>query len=131
LSGNGKVNTNKKCIVFLKNYADFLENTPSSDKSQTPTLVPSSGVLSIDLMGEHLESYPNNSTISNVVGKKTKNAKYELSLSDDESPPATNNLGEYDKEPIENNLPFISVIMFTENGEPTYCVKTESIFMEL
>ena len=131
LSGNGKVNTNKKCIVFLKNYADFLENNRS-----------------IELMGEHIESSPannrnpeigtiggvrgassqDNSSIPNVGGRKKKNTKDELQLSDDE---VVDNLGEYDKEPIETNLPFISVIMFTENGEPVYCVKTESIFMEL
>ena len=131
LSGNWKVNTNKKCIVFLKNYADFLENNRS-----------------IELMGEHIKSSPannrnpeigtsggvrgasskDNSPTPNVGGRKKKNTKDELQLSDDE---VVDNLGEYDKEPIENNLPFISVIMFTENGEPVYCVKTESIFMEL
>jgi hypothetical protein len=140
----------RKCIVFLKNYADFIENDTS-----------------IELMGEHIKSSPANGPLPNVGGsgnsgardnarnehrnwkflrrtafgtmrgtsigvsqdeRKNKNIKDELVSSDNE---LADNPGEYDKEPIENNLPFISVIMFTENGETIYCVKTESIFMEL
>jgi len=132
LSGDGTFNTNRKSIVFLKNYADFLENDTSvelmgehiesspPDNKRTPELGTSEG-------GRGLSS-PDNSPLPKVEGRKNKKTKDEVLLIDNE--PA-NNPGEYDKEPIANNLPFISVIMFTENGEPTYCVKTESIFMEL
>jgi len=145
------LNTNRKTILFLKNYADFLDNdtslilrNSSVDDTQSLDISPphtplhrdvritSSGILSTELIGEHTESSPRNSLIQNDEGKqKTPTKKTdELSLSDNIHP-GKNTQGDYDKEPIENNLPFISIIMFTENGEPTYCVKTESIFMEL
>ena len=116
---NNNNTNNRKCVVFLKNYADFLENDTS-----------------VDLIGEHIESSPENSQIPPTGGRKTKSTKKsedsELELSDDEMD--GDNIpqpGEYDTAPIKNNLPFISMSMFMDNGEPIYCVKTESIFMEL
>jgi hypothetical protein len=111
------LNAYRKCIVFLKNYADFLENNESNS-----------------LIGEHIPEPAksvggNNSDIS--LGEVDAN---DLELSNDsdvEDQSQDNNLGEYDKSEIQNNLPFVSLIMFSEKGEHTYCVKTESIFAEL
>jgi len=136
------LNAYRKCIVFLKNYADFLENDES-----------------ISLIGEHIPEPPeyfagggNNSDIS--LGEVDAD---DLELSDDsdvEDQSQDNHLGEYvrenrssknedsshifrsftkenDKSEIQNNLPFVSLIMFSEKGQHTYCVKTESIFTEL
>jgi len=133
------LNAYRKCVVFLKNYADFLENDES-----------------ISLIGEHIpesaKSVGGNSDISlGAVGVD------DLELSDGsdaEEEPQDNHLGEYarenrssknedsshifrsftkenDKSEIQNNLPFVSLIMFSEKGEYMYCVKTESIFAEL
>jgi hypothetical protein len=94
----------RKCVVFLKNYADFLEDT------------------SIELSGINItESKEKKENISYVGGD-------DLELSDDEP---DNGEGEYAKTEIQNNLPFVSLIMFSEKGEHIYCVKTESIFAEL
>lgn len=94
----------RKCVVFLKNYADFLEDT------------------TIELSGISItESKDKKENISYVGGD-------DLELSDDEP---DNVEGEYAKTEIQNNLPFVSLIMFSEKGEHIYCVKTESIFAEL
>jgi hypothetical protein len=92
------LNTYRKCVVFLKNYADFIELSP--DNLPSPTRVPHSG------------------TISNIIEDN----------SDDDS---TQSPPEFIDNEIKHNLPFVSLIMFIENGEPFYCVKTESIFAEL
>jgi hypothetical protein len=99
----------RKCVVFLKNYADLLENT------------------SIELSGINItESKETKENISSV-GEEN-----DLELSDDEDESELYNYaGEYDKTEIQNNLPFVSLIMFSEKGEQIYCVKTESIFAEL
>jgi hypothetical protein len=107
----------RKCIVFLKNYADFLENDES-----------------IALIGEHI-------TEPSKTEEKKEEKKEEsiggnldiddFELSEDEEPEQYNYSSEYDKSEIYNNLPFVSLIMFSEKGEHMYCVKTESIFAEL
>jgi hypothetical protein len=134
------LNAYRKCVVFLKNYADFLENDESI-------------VLNGEQIPESAKSIGgNNSDIS--LGDVDVD---DLELSDDsdvETQSQNNHLGEYarenrssknedsshifrsftkenDKSEIQNNLPFVSLIMFSEKGEHTYCVKTESIFAEL
>lgn len=111
----------RKCVVFLKNYADFLENDES-----------------ISLIGEHIEHPKSEEPKSESVGGNNSDISLDdvddLELSEDsdvEEPSQDNHLGEYDKSEIQNNLPFVSVIIFSEKREPMYCVKTESIFEEL
>jgi hypothetical protein len=98
------VESYRKCVVFLKNYADFLEDT------------------SIELSGISIAEVKDNQ----MVGGD------DLELSDDELESDPHNYAsEYAKTEIQNNLPFVSLIMFSEKGEHIYCVKTESIFAEL
>jgi hypothetical protein len=103
------VESYRKCVVFLKNYADFLEDT------------------SIELSGISItESKEKKENITPVGGGN------DLELSDDEPKSESHDdIGEYAKTEIQNNLPFVSLIMFSEKGEHIYCVKTESIFAEL
>lgn len=120
-SENPQVNeVYRKCVVFLKNYADFLEDNGS-----------------IDLNGEHIaESHESEENISNEEPRKEyvggnndiSQPTDDLILSDDEPEPVVEPSENGD---IQNNLPFVSLIMFMDNGEPMYCVKTESIFKEL
>lgn len=144
LSENTQINeAYRKCVVFLKNYADFLEDnesvdlhgehieesplsfdgTPSPDNSRTPILVSSSGVIAKS--EEQHEKYVGG---NNDISQQTD----DLSLSDEELEPEPEpDVEQSEKGDIQNNLPFVSLIMFSEKGEPMYCVKTESIFTEL
>uniref|UniRef100_A0A6C0JZN5 Uncharacterized protein n=1 Tax=viral metagenome TaxID=1070528 RepID=A0A6C0JZN5_9ZZZZ len=124
----------RKCAVFLKNYADFLENNDTS---------------SVDLNGEHIEysetkEGDKSEEKEEAVGGSTNSDisvstddldldvdDLELSEDSDDDEYLQNYTGEYDKTEIRNNLPFISLIMFSEKGEHIYCVKTESIFTEI
>jgi hypothetical protein len=103
----------RKCAVFLNNYADFLENTP------------------IELSGINIKE-PIEKRENSTVGGNNSDKLIDLELSDDEEESESHDYaGEYDKQEILNNLPFVSLIMFSEKGEHVYCVKTESIFAEL
>uniref|UniRef100_A0A6C0HHY7 Uncharacterized protein n=1 Tax=viral metagenome TaxID=1070528 RepID=A0A6C0HHY7_9ZZZZ len=103
------LNTYRKCVVFLKNYADFLENDES-----------------IALSGERI------SESAKSVGGSSDIDVDDLELSEDsEDEELDLSKSEYTKTEIQNNLPFVSLIMFSEKGEPVYCAKTESIFKEL
>jgi hypothetical protein len=120
-SENPQVNeAYRKCVVFLKNYADFLEDNGSND-----------------LNGEHIAESPlSEENISNEEPRKESvggnndisQPTDDLILSDDEPEPVVEPSENGD---IQNNLPFVSLIMFMDNGEPMYCVKTESIFTEI
>ena len=113
----------RKCIVFQKNYADFIQND-----------------LSIDLHGEHIE-IPLDDQFRDSIDEKNiieDASMYELHTNtpvlDNEKDSIED--GKYDTDEIENNLPFVSLIMFisetgTASEDQVYCVKTESIFMEL
>ena len=101
----------RKCAVFLNNYADFLEKPPIK--------------LSEINITEQKEKQDNL-----MSGGNNSDKLIDLELSDDEEEPY-NYTNEYDKQEIQNNLPFVSLIMFSEKGEHIYCIKTESIFAEL
>jgi hypothetical protein len=132
----------RKCVVFLKNYADFFENDesislngehiPEHSKSakysgiKAEGIRESSGERSTKEFAEH-ESVGGNSDISLPSGDLEVD---DLELSEDEEPSEYMH-NEYDKSEIQNNLPFVSLILFSEKGETMYCVKTESIFAEL
>jgi hypothetical protein len=106
------VESYRKCVVFLKNYADFLENDES---------IALNGEHIADSMGENRSAMsPDDLDID------------DLAVSDDngDEEPQTDDI-KYDENEIQNNLPFVSLIMFSEKGGPIYCVKTESIFAEL
>lgn len=133
----------RKCVVFLKNYADFLENDESISLngehiSEIENTEPSkshepkselAGGNSVKYSRERSsQEYPEEFDISLPSGDLEVD---DLELSDDEEPDQDNYLSEYDKSEIQNNLPFVSLIMFSEKGEHMYCVKTESIFAEL
>jgi hypothetical protein len=122
------VESYRKCAVFLKNYADFLEIND----------------MYMDLQGEHIAEYENQEAAksqekSEAVGGSTNSdislndleIDDDLELSEDSEEESDNYASTYDKTEIQNNLPFISLIMFSEKGEHIYCVKTESIFTEL
>jgi hypothetical protein len=107
----------RKCVVFLKNYADFLENDES-----------------IALIGEHITEPSKTQEQQEEQKEESIGGNLDiddLELSEDEEPEQYNYSSEYDKSEIHNNLPFVSLIMFSEKGEHMYCVKTESIFAEL
>ena len=118
----------RKCAVFLKNYADLLDNNDTS----------------VDLNGEHIaepepKEVAKSEEKSEAVGGSTNSdislndleIDDDLELSEDSEEETQNYASTYDKTEIQNNLPFISLIMFSIKGEPIYCVKTESIFTEL
>jgi hypothetical protein len=123
------VESYRKCAVFLKNYADFLENND----------------MYMDLQGEHIAEYENQeaakseekpeavggSTNSDISLNDLEIDDLELSSDSEEETEPQTYASTYDKTEIQNNLPFVSLIMFSEKGEHIYCVKTESIFTEL
>jgi hypothetical protein len=135
------VESYRKCAVFLKNYADLLENareTRSSENEGFSHIFRSSTKEN----GEHIaEPELKEVEKSEAVGGSTNSDislndleiddDLELSSDSEEETEQYNYASTYDKTEIQNNLPFISLIMFSEKGEPIYCVKTESIFIEL
>ena len=150
-SENPQVNeAYRKCVVFLKNYADFLDdngsvdlmgehieeyplsfdNKLSPDNYRTPTLVSGSDVLAKSEKNNEILSYEEQKKESIAVNNDISQSTDDLELSDDEEH-SEQEVKPYEKSDIQNNLPFVSLIMFTENGEPMYCVKTESIFTEI
>jgi hypothetical protein len=124
------INTYRKCVVFLKNYRDFIEHNMCGSSQ-----------------GEHTQTDELPVYISSNDFDIDENAN--VIEGDDIS---TRKVIRND---ILNALPFVSLILFTssgdklspdnprtsmlvpnpevitEKGEPIYCVKTESIFMEL
>ena len=121
------VESYRKCAVFLKNYADLLDNNDMSVDLQS------------HLNGEHeLQEFAKSEAFGGSTNSDISLNDLEidddLELSDDSEEEETdpqNYASTSDKTEIQNNLPFISLIMFSEKGEPVYCVKTESIFTEL
>jgi hypothetical protein len=105
--------TYRKCIVFLKNYADFLpmQGEPAEMAYQNDVVGGTASHESspnMDITQDDIDVDPN------VSAKQVENVRHS-SIDED----------------MQHTLPFISLIMFMEKGELVYCVKTESIFCEL
>jgi hypothetical protein len=133
------LNAYRKCVVFLKNYADFLENGESIALNgehipETAKLVGGNSDISLGHVGvDHLElsddSDVEEQSQDNHLGEYVRENR--SSKNEDSSHIFRSFTKENDKSEIQNNLPFVSLIMFSEKGEHMYCVKTESIFAEL
>lgn len=91
----------RKCVVFLKNYVDFLIKEDEKNEKREP-------IEGEWKNGDDLDS-GDEETIDNDI--QLDNDAIESDSS--------------------NDLSFVSLILFSEKGEHYYCVKTESIFSEL
>ena len=104
------VNRYRKCIVFMKNYANFIpiQETPME--------------MNNDLMDQStLEgSFHSDETIEDAESEDINTDEYVRSPRHS-----------FTDENINDTLPFISLILFMNKDIPIYCVKTESIFCEL
>jgi len=155
------IETYRKCVVFLKNYADFCENDDSiggigkniplsfDDKLSPDILKDLSDSLLLRNQESELESTLPPAPPSKSVESVKSNIDIDISpgdldidnleLSEDSDEDNDLHKSEYiDKsrdietdDEIQQNLPFVSLIMFSEKGGSVYCVKTESIFTEL
>jgi hypothetical protein len=130
------LNNYRKYVVFLKNYADFLENSAmrSEDKLAEP-----SGHTQLDEPEPEPEPLVDDIELSEGSDPNKEDDLYkteyipneESDIETSEYIPGDDSEDSSIANEIHNNLPFISLIMFSEKGEPMYCVKTESLFAEL